>query len=58
VKHLVQVWGNPIEVDVVQLSASVWVATGLYKEQHMEAKGMTENAALRAWCDAARYAGK
>ncbi len=56
-ERLVKVWDKPYTITVAQQSKSVWVATGHYMGDWLETKRRTEQAAIRAWCDAARYKG-
>lgn len=65
-KHTVSVHGKSYDVDVYQLSKTVWEAVGAFDqvlvrpgptEEVIRAKGRTENAALKHWRDIARYRG-
>jgi hypothetical protein len=49
------VWGEQVEIDVVQKSKTVWIASGHYKGRHFEWKAQTPGAAAKGWADAAKY---
>lgn len=53
----VNVWGQVVEVEVVQKSKTVWIAVGYYMEQRIEVKRSSLGAALAGWKDAATYKG-
>lgn len=53
----VNVWGQVVEVEVVQKSKTVWIAVGYYMEQRIEVKRSSPGAALSGWKDAATYKG-
>lgn len=56
-KRTVKVWDKPQEVEVYQVSKSVWSVVGTYMGKRIETKDRTESSALKRWSEAARYAG-
>ena len=56
-KHTIRVWDEPQEVSVYQKSKSVWIASGEYMGERLEAKASSESAAVKHWQEAARYRG-
>ena len=56
-KLTVQVWDKPYEISVYQKSKTVWIAVGDYMEQRLETKDTSKGAAVKRWCEAARYRG-
>ena len=54
--HVVEVWGNKVEITVVQKSKAVWIAHGTYLGKEYEAKGRSESDAASNWRERARYA--
>jgi hypothetical protein len=54
-EHNVQVLGKPYVVAIQRKSKTVWVATGRYMGQDVEARGRNENLAASAWRSASRY---
>lgn len=56
-KHMVKVWDGeePVEITVVQLSKSVWRASGNYMGKAIEVKGRSASNAAALWRDAAHY---
>jgi hypothetical protein len=54
VKRTVRVWGTSQEIDVHRRSAALWVATGEYMGQWIEARGSTEPEAVKNWRETAR----
>ena len=46
----VTVWGREVEVDI---SMSVWIASGTVHDQHIEVKAASLGAAVIRWKDAA-----
>jgi hypothetical protein len=55
--HIVQVWGKPYTITIVQQSKSVWIAVGDYMGDRLEAQGRSESTAAKRWAEAARYKG-
>lgn len=57
IKQSVQVWegAEPVEITVVQLSKTVWRATGTYMGKPIEVKGRSADNAATLWRDAAHY---
>ena len=56
-KHVVDVWGEKIEISVHRKYKTVWIAVGQYKGERIEVKDRSERAAAMAWKEAARYKG-
>ena len=53
--HRVVVHDRPIQVQVREESASVWLARGMYLSVPLEVRGRTEFSALRAWRETALW---
>jgi hypothetical protein len=56
-KHQVRVWDQPYEVETYRKSKSVWVASGEYMGEHHSTQDRTEGAAVKRWCEWARFKG-
>jgi hypothetical protein len=55
VKVRVQVWDEPVEIEVYQQSKTVWIAVGEYNGKSHDVKRSTPGAAAKGWADAAKY---
>lgn len=55
--HRVRVWNKPYEVRTDRLSKTVWRATGEYMDESHSVQDRTEGAAVKRWCEWARYKG-
>ena len=55
--HLVKIWDKPCTVTTNELSKSVWRASGNYMDESHSTEDQTEGAALKRWCEWARYKG-
>lgn len=55
--HIIKVWADDVEVSVHQKSRSVWIASGTYLGEHIEAKGRSEINAIANWRETARHRG-
>lgn len=53
----VNVWDRPYEITVYQKSKSVWIATGSYMDESLQTKDSSRGAAIKRWCEAAKYKG-
>lgn len=53
----VVVWGKNHFVEVRQTAKTVWVATGSYNGQRIDAKGSSATSAAAHWRGAAQYKG-
>jgi hypothetical protein len=49
------VWAIPHVITVYQNSKTVWIATGDYMGERIEAKGSSADVAAKYWADAARF---
>ncbi|MBB2964733.1 hypothetical protein [Methylobacterium sp. R2-1] len=56
-QHRVIVWQKPYMISTAQRSKSVWIASGDYEGQSIQTQDRTEGAAIKRWCEAARYRG-
>lgn len=56
-QRTVYVWDKPCTVSVDRKSKSVWVAVGDYMGASFRVEDRSEGAALKRWCEAARYKG-
>ena len=56
-EHRVIVWDKPYIITVDQKSKSVWVAVGDYLGESIRVQDQSEGAAIKRWCEAARYKG-
>ncbi len=56
-KESVTVWEGDalVEIDLIQRSETVWVASGKYLGNFHEVEGKTKGQAKRKWIDAAHY---
>lgn len=52
---IVEVWGQRVEVTVVQHSKTVWTAHGEYLGKSYEGKGRSAGTAAASWKERARY---
>ena len=56
-KQVVNVFSKSIEITVRQKNKTVWIASGNYLGELIQAQGRTVGAAIKSWRDAARYRG-
>jgi hypothetical protein len=56
-EHWVKIRGHPYIVTLDQQQKTVWVARGVYMSELIEVKGRTKGAAVKRWCEAAKYKG-
>jgi hypothetical protein len=54
-EHKVQVLGKSYIVAIRRKSKTVWIATGQYMGQAIEARGRNEDLAASAWRSASSY---
>jgi hypothetical protein len=47
--HTVKVFGEACEVEVIKTAKTVWRAIGTYRGKPYDAKGRSENTALKNW---------
>ena len=56
-EHWVKISGHPYVVTVEKRQKTVWVARGVYMGKPIKVKGRTKGAAVKRWCEAAKYKG-
>jgi len=54
-KHIVNVGGYDHEINVIRLSKTVWLATGIFMDETLREKGRSEESAARKWAELANY---
>jgi hypothetical protein len=55
VEHAVYVLDHPYVVTVERKSKTVWIAVGDYMGESIRVQDRKEGAALRRWCETAKY---
>jgi hypothetical protein len=55
--YFLKVWDEPQEINVIQKSKSVWIASGQYMGKFLSSQGRSPSSAAAHWCAAAKYKG-